>query len=295
MNRVMDALWRALLYCLHPRVIALSLVPLLLLAVLTGAAFYWGWEPAVSAVRQWMDAQGLFGAAVSWLDGAGSTKLKGVIAPLVVLVVAVPLLVIVCLLAVSAFMTPAIVALVADRRFAQLQRLKGAGFGMQVLWALSSSAMALAVLVLSMPLWLIPMVVLILPPFIWGWLTHRILGFDCLADHASTEERKEVLRMHRPQLLLMGVITGYLGTAPGVLGASSVLTIALAPIFIPLALWLYTLVFAFSSAWFAHYCLSALQDLRAQRLRETQAAQTPTVEPTEQPHVPQAPLALPPI
>jgi hypothetical protein len=166
---------------------------------------------------------------------------------------------------------------------------------MQVLWALSSSAMALAVLVLSMPLWLIPMVVLILPPFIWGWLTHRILGFDCLADHASTEERKEVLRMHRPQLLLMGVITGYLGTAPGVLGASSVLTIALAPIFIPLALWLYTLVFAFSSAWFAHYCLSALQDLRAQRLRETQAAQTPTVEPIEQPHVPQPPLALPPI
>ena len=34
-------------------------------------------------------------------------------------------------------------------------------------------------------------------------------------------------------------------------------------ILVPLAIWIYTLVFAFSSLWFAHYCLAALENLRA--------------------------------
>jgi hypothetical protein len=33
----------------------------------------------------------------------------------------------------------------------------------------------------------------------------------------------------------------------------------------PLAIWIYMLVFAFSSLWFAHYCLAALQILRTQK------------------------------
>jgi hypothetical protein len=33
---------------------------------------------------------------------------------------------------------------------------------------------------------------------------------------------------------------------------------------VPLAIWIYTLVFAFSSLWFAHYSLAALERLRAE-------------------------------
>jgi hypothetical protein len=35
--------------------------------------------------------------------------------------------------------------------------------------------------------------------------------------------------------------------------------IALAPLLIPVAIWLYTLVLAFSSLWFVHYTLAALE------------------------------------
>ena len=35
-------------------------------------------------------------------------------------------------------------------------------------------------------------------------------------------------------------------------------------ILVPLAIWIYTLVFAFSSLWFAHYCLAALERLRSE-------------------------------
>ena len=37
------------------------------------------------------------------------------------------------------------------------------------------------------------------------------------------------------------------------------------PILIPVAIWIYTLVFAFSALWFAHYCLAALEQLRSAR------------------------------
>ena len=35
-------------------------------------------------------------------------------------------------------------------------------------------------------------------------------------------------------------------------------------VLIPLAIWIYTFVFAFSSLWFAHFCLAALERLRAE-------------------------------
>jgi hypothetical protein len=63
----------------------------------------------------------------------------------------------------------------------------------------------------------------------------------------------------------MGILTGYLGAAPSLVWASGALVIVFAPVLVPLAVWIYTLVFAFSALWFAHYALSALQALRAER------------------------------
>ena len=62
----------------------------------------------------------------------------------------------------------------------------------------------------------------------------------------------------------MGVLTGYLGAAPGLVWASGVMFVALAPVLVPVAIWIYTLVFAFAALWFAHYALAALQALRAE-------------------------------
>jgi hypothetical protein len=42
---------------------------------------------------------------------------------------------------------------------------------------------------------------------------------------------------------------------------------ALFVILVPVAIWIYTLVFAFSSLWFGHYCLAALEQLRADQSR----------------------------
>ena len=131
-------------------------------------------------------------------------------------------------------------------------------------WSLRATVLAMLALVLSLPLWLVPPLAVVLPPLIWGWLTYRVLVFDTLADWATPQEREQLLRTHRPTLLTMGVIAGYLGAAPAALWALGVLALALAPFILLLSVWIYTLVFAFAALWFAHFLLPALSALRAE-------------------------------
>jgi hypothetical protein len=263
MNLLFDSFWRAVAYCMHPRVIGLSFLPLVLMVALSFGLGYFYWEGAVQSVTQWLQTYELVQSFLAWLDTIGLTSLRTVFAPLMVLVLATPVIVVLCLLLVALMMTPAMVDLVGQRRFAQLEKKRGGALWVSLAWSLGSTLVALLALVLSIPLWLIPPLVLILPPLIWGWLTYRVFAFDALAVHASSTERKAVLREHRGSLLAMGVVSGYLGAAPSLLWASGAMLVALAPLLVPVAIWIYTLVFAFSSLWFAHYTLAALQKMRA--------------------------------
>ena len=72
------------------------------------------------------------------------------------------------------------------------------------------------------------------------------------------------MRRSLATMLGIGVLAGYLGAAPSIVWASGALFAAAFVILVPLAIWIYTLVFAFASLWFAHYCLAALERLRAE-------------------------------
>jgi hypothetical protein len=265
MKRLFDSFWRAAAYCLHLRVIVLSLLPLVLMAGLALGLGYFFWEPAIDAVRASFDSWAILRTMTGWLDGAGLTGLKTVLAPMVVVFLTTPLIVVLSLLLVAAFMTPAMVTLVASRRFALLERKHGGSFFGSAFGALWATLAALFALLVSIPLWFVPPLVLIVPPLIWGWLTYRVMTYDVLAEHASADERVELVRRHRTTLLGMGVLTGYLGAAPSLVWASGALAIVFAPVLVPVAVWIYTLVFAFSALWFAHFTLAALQALRAER------------------------------
>ena len=263
MTKLIDSFWRAALYCLHPRVIALSILPLIIMAALSLSLGYFYWEGAITAVRSNLESFELVSAMVRWLEGLGMSNLRSVLAPAILLLLAIPVIVMGSLLFVAIFMTPAMVALVAERRFSQLERKKGGSMMASLFWSLGSTLLAAIALVLSIPLWLVPPLILILPPLIWGWLTYRVMAYDALADHASSHERQQILKEHRGSLLAIGILCGYLGAAPSLLWASGAMFVAMAPILVPVAIWIYTLVFAFSSLWFAHYMLSALEQLRS--------------------------------
>lgn len=277
MRSVIDSLWRSAAYCIHPRVIALSVLPLVVMVLISFGLGYWFWDGAVAAVTAWLDGYELFGTARLWLASVGMQDMATVLAPLLVLASATPLIVVLALLMVAVFMTPAMVDLVAQRRFSTLERKRGGSFWASLGWSVGSTLVALVAMLVSMPFWVVPPLALVLPPLIWGWLTYRVFAFDALAAHASREERRLLLQRHHHALLVMGVLAGYLGAVPSLLWASGAMFIALAPLLVPLAIWIYALVFAFASLWFAHFLLNALEVLR----RETSAAEASLVPATD--------------
>ncbi len=267
---ILDAFWRAAAYCLHPKVILLSIAPLVVVGGAAGALGYWFWEPAVVAVRESLESWSLLGSLFGWLDSVGLAGFRSVVAPLVIVALAVPVCILATLFVVAVLMTPALARLVAARRFPGLGRRGAANFLLGMGWSLGCTIVALVALVVSIPLWFVPPLVLVLPPLIWGWLTCRVLAFDVLAEFAQRDERMLLLRERRWELLGMGVVAGALGAAPSLLWAVSALALVLAPLLIVVSIWLYTLVFAFASLWFAHFLLAALE-----RLRAAEAAGTP--------------------
>ncbi|MDN3922854.1 EI24 domain-containing protein [Roseateles violae] len=297
MGRVADAFWRAAAYCLHPRVIALSLLPLLLASGLAIGLGYFFWEPAIDAVRATLDSWRLIDTMLGWFNFIGANEFRSALAPVLVLVLSLPVLVVLSLLLVALMMTPSLVRLVTARRFPQLERKQGAAWWQGAAWSLWNALLALLALLVSLPFWLIPPLVLILPPVIWGWLGYRVFTFDVLAEHASVVERRRLMREHRLPLMMLGLVTGYLGAAPAMIWALNVIAIALAPFLVLVSIWLYTLVFAFSTLWFAHYALAALQELRARQgeaVKPAAAGEIPPLAEVLDPAAPPSPL-LPPI
>jgi Etoposide-induced protein 2.4 (EI24) len=253
---------RALATCLHPRVLLWSLLPLALAVAAVGLLGWAYWESAIDGVRGVLDAWSLSQAVFDWLQSVGLPQMRAVVAPAVVVALSVPVVLLLTLLLVAALATPAVVRLVADRRYPGLQALQGATWWQGLLWSLLCTLMALLALVLSVPLWLVPPLVMVLPPLIWGWLTCRVFAFDVLARHASAAERRQVMRGRRYSLLAMGVACGFLGALPSLIWTAGSAALVLAPLLALVAVWLYTVVFVFAACWFAHFCLGELDALR---------------------------------
>jgi len=294
MSRFADSCWRAAAYCLHPTVIALSFLPVLLMGALAWFLAVYFWVPALDAVSTTLGSWQLVKVMESWLGSAGLSNVRSMLSQLIVMVIATPVIVIGSLLLVAAMMAPWMLKLVAKRRFPTLEQLHGGSMLGGVVSALWVTLLAVFALIITIPLWLIPPLVLVLPPLIWGWLTFRVMSYDVLADHASREERREIIKAHRFTLIAMGVLTGYVSALPSMIWGFG-FALILAPYVVLVAIWAYTLVFAFSALWFSHYLLSALADLRELRARD-EAVRTPvnvndavllaSVQPT--------PAALPP-
>lgn len=259
----LDAAWRALAYCLHPRVIYLSLLPLLIAALTLGGLTWWGWGDGVALVRHALDSWDISQMMLNWLDRVGLGSLRVALAPLLLVLLVVPLVLVACLLLVASLMTPTLVKLVRARRFPALVSQSSTPWWHALAWSIGASLTALLMMGLTLPLWFVPLLAMVLPPLIWGWLTYRVMAYDTLVDVATTEERAHLLKAHRTTLLFIGVVCGYLGAAPAALWALGALTVYLAPLMLLASVWIYTLVFAFSSLWFAHYLLSALLTMRA--------------------------------
>jgi len=71
-----------------------------------------------------------------------------------------------------------------------------------------------ALLVASLPLWLVPPLWPALPALLLGYLNYRVFAYDALAEHASADELGQILREDRAPLFALGVAVALAGHVP---------------------------------------------------------------------------------
>ena len=237
MSEITKALIKAFASLLHPRMLLLMLLPVLVaLALWLGLALAF-WSQAAA----WLQAQFELSAAIGWAVSVWPLSLVAAhLAWILLVLLFVPLVLITAVLIIGLFAMPAMVGLVAERAYPQLERRQGGTFAGS-LW---NGVMALAglalLVVLSLPLWLFPLFWPVLPIVLFAYLNQRVFRYDALYEHATAWEMETLFRRDRRELFLLGVVVALFGLIP-LLGL-------LAPVYGGLA--------------FIHYCLARLAQLR---------------------------------
>ncbi len=262
LTAVMRAWARAFTAQFHPRMLWLSVLPFVLALVLWLIALAYGLQVLLDLLQNWITQNPDLSSWASWASLLGMLALKTLVVPFFAMWLLLPLVVISALVFTTFFAMPAINKHVGQHHFTSLEcRQGGSTFG-SVLHATTSVGLFLVLWLASLPLVFLPPLNLLVQPLLWGWLTYRVMTYDALSLHADEQERHELLQRHRLPLLLIGVVAGLAGAAPGLMWLGGVMALMFLPLFASIAVFIYVLVFVFSALWFQFYCLDALQQQR---------------------------------
>lgn len=263
MSDLIRSLGLALVGTMHPKMLWLSFRPFLIVSIFWGVVIWLIWSPALEMLRTFLTASIFTSWIQSGLEYVSFDEARAWIAPLFLVILLIPIIAISLLVFIAFSTVPAVVDSVAKQKaYEGIMRIKGGSFVGSFFYTLWSAFICLALVMLTLPVWWIPPLFAILPPLLWGWLTMRLMAYDVLLDHATPDERNQLLEEHRWTLLGMGVVAGMIGAVPTFFWATSVLALVLFPFVSFVALWIYSLIFIFSALWFSHFLLYALKQLR---------------------------------
>jgi CysZ protein len=175
--------------------------------------------------------------AWSWLAWLGPYLVHVVLA-----VCFAPLIYATALLLVAVVALPRMMAIVAARDYPDVSRQASAAsaFVDSLANTVAASAVFIVGWLVTLPLLLVPGGLLVLPLLWSAWLNQRTFRFDVLAEHATVEERTNLIRQERPRFRLAGIASALVAHVP--------IVNLLAP--------------AFAALLFTHLGLSALRRLR---------------------------------
>ena len=237
LGEIGKALIRAFGSLLHPRMLLLMVWPVIAALALwiTLALLFWtqaaGWiglQLGQSATYEWV--------ITTWPLALVATHLVWILLALLM----IPLVLITAVLIIGVFAMPMMAAHVAERAYPQLARKHGGTFAGSF-WNGVAALLILALLAgLSLPLWVFPPLWPVLPVLMFGYFNQRVFRYDAWAEHANGWEMQTLIRRHRKDLFLLGVILALVGHIP-LLGFFS-------PVYGGLT--------------FIHYCLARLAQLR---------------------------------
>ena len=278
-QQVVRAFGLALVGTMHPRMLWLSLRPFFIISVFWGCLIWLTWTPSLAMLSSFLTNSILTNWIQDGLIWAGFDNARAWIAPFFFVMMIIPLIAISLLVLIAFTTVPAIVnSLCKQSLYSDLQSKRGGSLIGSLFYTFWSAFICLVLVMLTLPVWWIPPLFAILPPLFWGWLTMRLMSYDVLAGHASSEERDILIQQNRWSLLVMGIACGMLGAVPTFFWATSALALVLFPIVSFVALWIYSLIFVFAGLWFSHFLLEALQNLRKDELSKSLLVETRVID-----------------
>ncbi len=232
------ALTRAFFSLLNLRMIWLMVWPVAAALVLWTALAVVFWRQALD----WIDVElGTVGLIQWMLTFALLAFFAAHLAWVILIAAFVPLVLATSVLLIGLFAMSSMVEHVSRTSHPALARRRGGTFAGSVWNSIVAVAAFVAIAIITLPLWAIPLLWPVIPVVLAAYLNQRVFRYDALAEHASAEERVHLIRRHRGDLFLLGVVIAVLGHIP-VLGF-------FAPVYGALA--------------FVHYCLDQLQAMRS--------------------------------
>lgn len=260
MQDVLRAFGLALAGIFHPRMLWMTVRPFIIAGVIWSLILWFSWDPLLGWAKDFLTNSIFTSWIQNLMDQTGWDQARAVITPFFVVVILMPLIIISLLIIVSFTSVEGVVKHIEKQKaYAGLKALKGGNLWGSFFYALWSTVLCLFFMLITLPVWWIPPVFAIIPPIIWGWLTMRLMSYDVLARHASSEEREYLLEKYRWPLLAMGIVAGIMGAVPSFFWVSSIFVLVLFPVVSLVMMWMYALVFVFAALWFGHYLLFVLR------------------------------------
>jgi len=219
----LTAFQRAVLSQLQPAMLALALLPIVAFAVLLGLVFWLGWD---AWLRLFDKLLGLLPWAGDWFKpapGQGSNWFSVLLAGSLGLGVYVLLVLVSALTLVSTLGMPLMLRHVAAD-YPQVQAMHGGSIKGSVVNTLWAVFWFLVLTLITLPLWLVPVVGWFVPIVMFGLLNARVLRYDALSEHASAEEMVALARAPRLWWRVLGFGGALLNVVPVLWFFSTTLT-----------------------------------------------------------------------
>ena len=237
MQDVMQALFRGFRSLLAPKMLVLTLWPMLLALLFWGGLAWFFWDQWVGDLTAFAQQNGVEDHLMQW----GFVWLAHWLAVALLLSLLLPAVYVSSLVFASLFAMPVMLKFVATRDYADLE-MKHGGTGLgSVVNSVYAILVYLLLWVITLPLWLIPFGALILPILLSAYLNQRLFRYDALMEHASSAEFQAIKTRSHSGLLGLGAVLGFAHYVP--------ILNFFTPIYIGLA--------------YIHYCLDQLRRLRA--------------------------------
>ncbi len=179
------------------------------------------WPPLVSLLLWallgyafWTDAQAFLAPLVPQLPWSGWEWVSRWATVFLLLAALAALIYLTAMTLVAVFALPLLIRLVALRDYPELGRHGENAFMASLGNTLAAGGIFLLGALLSLPLLLIPGMLLVLPLFWGAWLNQRTFRFDALADHATPAELRRIVGDNRRSFWLAGLVTAGAGYLP---------------------------------------------------------------------------------